>query len=469
MPQNNTRLYLKYFSILTALFILYNTLIPFKIYLELWKIERNINLIEWMPYIHDNELVSLTDILGNFLLFMPLGFFVYLYFRLQNQNKLIIIPTVLLGMLLSIAIEFAQIFFRYRITSMHDIINNTLGTLGGAVTGRIYYNHFKTRTEQFFRAILHNEPLTLLILLIIAGGLFSSLLPFNISLTISDLKYSLKNTNIMPLGNLTVGQWMGLQQQYPPEQKFTIIRFLGDVLFYTIYGYLAGYIYFKYWRGNSFAIVKFILITFVLLPFFEIIQFIIRSRFSDINDVISGYLGIAVGLFFFMALKRDIWFKNVHQISLKQFYFPLSVYFIYLLYSNFLPFDFSLNSTTLSNDLQIRNLVPFYYYFKSTSLWNIYDMMEAAFKAVPLGIMFVHRKITHPAQKNWLLNLAFFAFFLALLLEGGQIFLASRTGEITDVIFFLIGALTGGKSYAYYRNRYAYHAFADNDLQPSMF
>lgn len=75
MDENRTLRNLKLLSILTVLFIVYNTLIPFKPYLELWKIARNLGRVELVPFIARGRLNPLTDLVGNVILLCRLDSF----------------------------------------------------------------------------------------------------------------------------------------------------------------------------------------------------------------------------------------------------------------------------------------------------------------------------------------------------------------------------------------------------------
>ena len=120
-------------------FIAYNTLIPFRPYTSIHKIIRELHNIEFAPFFRDGRFVGLTDILGNILLFLPVGFFARIVFDdyVKSTRR-----SVLLGFTLSFCIEFSQIFLHYRIASIHDLITNTLGAWGGAVTATMFLKHY---------------------------------------------------------------------------------------------------------------------------------------------------------------------------------------------------------------------------------------------------------------------------------------------------------------------------------------
>jgi hypothetical protein len=105
---------------------------------------------------------------------------------------------------MSFFIEFFQLFIQIRNTATHDLINNTLGGLIGALCAAVYAVKISSISRKIFYNLLGNQPFLLTVVII---GLFqsvSAMMPFTVSITVSDLKRSIKTTNIMPLGHQSV-------------------------------------------------------------------------------------------------------------------------------------------------------------------------------------------------------------------------------------------------------------------------
>ena len=88
----------------------------------------------FVPFASINELlnhfyymVPLRNILGNIILFTPLGFILVLKFKRLNS----MMSVVLVGLLSSTSIEFIQLLLPNRAFDIDDIILNTLGTMIG--------------------------------------------------------------------------------------------------------------------------------------------------------------------------------------------------------------------------------------------------------------------------------------------------------------------------------------------------
>ena len=79
---------------------------------------------------------SLRNLIGNILVFMPLGFFIPLLFDKFNNLKKIL----KVGFLSSLAIELSQLFVGGNVCDIDDVIYNTLGALAGFIC----YKTFET-------------------------------------------------------------------------------------------------------------------------------------------------------------------------------------------------------------------------------------------------------------------------------------------------------------------------------------
>ena len=92
--------------------------------------------------------IALYNVIGNILLFIPLGFCIPLFF--SNKNKLS--KVILYGFTASLTIEVLQIFTPFNTTDIDDIIFNTFGAILGFIIFNISYKIFKnTKFEKFIK------------------------------------------------------------------------------------------------------------------------------------------------------------------------------------------------------------------------------------------------------------------------------------------------------------------------------
>lgn len=81
-----------------------------------------------------------ADRVRNVLLYLPLGFCLMLWLRSRMSFVLAVMVATLLGSLLSLGVELAQVYLTIRVPSLMDITLNALGTAAGAVAGVVWRN-----------------------------------------------------------------------------------------------------------------------------------------------------------------------------------------------------------------------------------------------------------------------------------------------------------------------------------------
>ena len=91
--------------------------------------------VRWIPLV--SPPIKVTDVVGNVLLYMPLG---YGYVRLFRSRSAIW-PGMLLAAALSVATEATQLYSHWRFPSATDVAANLLGTLGGLYFARLRVRH----------------------------------------------------------------------------------------------------------------------------------------------------------------------------------------------------------------------------------------------------------------------------------------------------------------------------------------
>ena len=93
------------------------------------------------------------DRISNVLLYLPLGFCLYLWLNARFKRGHSVALATLLGTLLSLAIEVAQVYLSSRVPSLTDLVLNSGGTFLGAIgglgwAGLTHLMHLPTRAEK---------------------------------------------------------------------------------------------------------------------------------------------------------------------------------------------------------------------------------------------------------------------------------------------------------------------------------
>ena len=83
-----------------------------------------IDYIKRVKYFGFTDFGFFIDLIGNIIVFMPIGFLLPLVWRIKNKN------VIITGLSMSLFIEIFQLF-NERITDINDVILNTLGTAIG--------------------------------------------------------------------------------------------------------------------------------------------------------------------------------------------------------------------------------------------------------------------------------------------------------------------------------------------------
>ncbi len=443
MSEQQILKYIKYTLLAYILFTIYNTLIPFQFNPAL----HQKRIVDLSPYWDNGHFQLFSDMIGNIILFIPIGFLYQLMQNYGKKRKPSILKTVLLAALFSFCIETTQLFFKYRTTSLTDLINNALGSYIGAYSAVLYDRYLAKTVKYYLDRTLREEPVTLLILIIAAVEFINAMFPFGVGISLARIKLSLAHSNIMPLGYMPLNVLFGAA--LPAGKSFSAYSFYGDILYFTIYGYLIGYAYLKYWRKKGFALLKVFTLIVIYFPLVELAQAFIRSRFSDINDILSGYLGSVFGILLLLLMSKRRWFDEDNRLNINHFYVVILLYLFYVFYQGFIPFHFSFQGKTLN----MNEFIPFYGYYRHASIWNIYDLAQTFFLTMPLGLMIAIR-MEGRNRKVIQMRALIVSLLIGMMIETGHIFLASHISDVADIMVMMLGGFFGTRFYFYYTDNF---------------
>lgn len=136
---------------------------------------------------------SRTDVLVNFLIYIPLGYLIGLSCYKYSHNRIILIVT-LLGFALCTFLEYIQTFLPERDPSLLDILLNTIGSLVGALLSILlgYQSQFARYLQQQKHELFLPLPLSNLVLLTAVFWALAQLTPLVPSPDIGNLRSGLK-------------------------------------------------------------------------------------------------------------------------------------------------------------------------------------------------------------------------------------------------------------------------------------
>jgi len=372
----------RYLLVAVILFVVYNTLIPFRPYASFNRILRQIYEIEFIPFVSNGRFVGLTDIVGNVLLFLPIGFLARIVFDHKLKS---ILWAVSLGLALSLFVELSQIFLHYRIASVGDLMTNTLGAWAGAAMASLFlkrwYRSFLLYVRTVFTAPWES-------VLFVAIGFY--LLAFLWISLLTSARLSVNAQAVLSWNNLI------------PAFLFFILGLF----------YMDGK---RLWdlfpKGRPLFVGFLFFVPLILSSFYNLGLFFWSGA--------ASVLGYSIGRFSNWA----------HQ---KRLVIGLVLISGYILLDNLQPFVFS---GLTSRSVAIKGFVPFYHYYKMTSIWNINDLLQILLEGFLFG------KIIGAISHNGMQTKIMLAigFVLSLGMETAQLFIRGRTMDITDVGMFVLG------------------------------
>ncbi|HSC06432.1 MAG TPA: VanZ family protein [Steroidobacteraceae bacterium] len=116
----------------TALLILYGSLFPFQFAaLGEHGFAALLTSLRFQP-------TSRGDLVANLLLYIPFGLCLVLAWPAQWRRLTALIATLIVGTLLSLAVELLQVYAPARVSSLTDVIINAVGTLAGGLIALVY-------------------------------------------------------------------------------------------------------------------------------------------------------------------------------------------------------------------------------------------------------------------------------------------------------------------------------------------
>jgi len=306
--------------------VAYNTFMPFRFYGTLSKILFQIGQIEWTPFRRNGHWVSWTDIIGNVILFIPVGCAALLYgMSRQMDKKSALRFAVFYSVGLSFMIETVQIVLRYRVTSVHDVLTNSLGGFAGA-TAVLSLHRERARivlrrlTESLFRE--HTFVVAICLMLIQIGHMVVNSDPHAL-------------TGVLPLAFLT-GYFL----------QTSALRVNPRIWIYIL------------------ATVHLII---SLITNIERISFV--WSYEMLWALLFGW-----GIF---------WQRKRNAYSLIRLWI-----LIYLIGFYAYPFRFQVKFPSDMVD-GLKHFTPFYFYYKSTGFMNLWDMFHMGFVGMLTAGLFI--------------------------------------------------------------------------------
>jgi glycopeptide antibiotics resistance protein len=379
---------------------------------------------------------SRADWVANVLLFIPLCFFWtgLLWPSRPGFGRLILSALLFLAAaLLSLGIEFTQVFFPPRTVSQNDIFAETLG---GAIGIGLWWWRGPQLRSWLADALEARGPTQLaekLLWAYLAGLFLYSLLPLDLTISPVEIyhKWSSGKVNLIPFG---------FHIADPAQRIYDLVT---DVVIWapvSLLWVLSGRkSYRQAWTWTVLAA--------VLLEF---LQFFIFSRISDVTDILTAMIGAGLGVWATRFIRHTERRPSEQQSSaatrLLLTIGACLLWTLLLMVIFWYPFDFRFNGSFLRERVQLFLQVPFRAYYYGTEFRAITELLHKTLFFAPLGAILVFgRPRRSPPILRTIYN--FFAIGVVLAvpigIELGQVALPNKNPDGTDLVLEFIGGCAG--------------------------
>ncbi len=427
-PANPGRVYLILLVIYLG-FVVYGSLVPLEF--RYIPFEQAVRKFGEIPYLQIG-IQSRSDLVANFLLFIPLTFLAMGALTRENRRRarpLIALTTAAVAALISVSVEFAQIYFPGRTTSQNDIFAET----AGGVMGIGLWFCFGGRITRWARSLWAEQARDRLVVKILTGYvvllIIYQMLPLELTISLVEVyhKWKASKVNIFPFCDP------------------------GGVEAYTILSKVAvmiptGYLLMLLQRRRRYRIFRAVVQVCILAGLIEAAQLFVLSRYSSSTDVvlgtIGGLLGVGAAVLFGPAASRpvletDFWRRCGTWIKL----IATAAMVVGLGWEKWNPFDFRWPAEGLATGARKILAVPLARQYASPEFLAFSQTVRELTAFFILGMLL--RSLLAPENRAGKIGSALVVATIAVVFEFGQVFLASRTADLTAMVISGTGGIMG--------------------------
>jgi glycopeptide antibiotics resistance protein len=412
-----------------ALFVVYGSLVPFRY--------RPLPWAEGLARFGDVcrqpvRVESRSDWLANVLLVVPLGYCLMGALCADRRRlSLVVAPAVLACCLaLSVAVEFAQVWFPPRVSSLDDIVAQGIGEVVGVAAWLAAGQRLTGWGRRLWAAVgtrglaAQLLPAYLALLGLVHG------LPFDLTLSPKDIrrKYRHGAIRLVPFAGFDRDIFRAVEKGLWNVALFLPLGLLlAHVSSPTLQGGRG------WWRVLALGVVAAVLV--------QGLKLLVVSRYVDLTDVVTGSLAVLAGWGLALAVRRLPDPAEAGRRMRRMVVPLLTAWLAVAVFVNWQPFDFTWDARFVAGRLREVALVPFADYYWS-HYWDGFDQfVHKMILFVPLGALLT---VALPgAARGRGLVVVGLAALVAAGIEAGQLFLPTRYASLTDVLIESGGAWVG--------------------------
>lgn len=365
-------------------------------------------------------LESRSDWAANVLLFVPLGFLAAGTIAVDHRRVgavLALIPTMTA---LSAAIEFFQLWFPARTTSVNDVAAETLGGVLGVAAWLAFGQGGTQRVRAAWAGLGPGDwaakalPFYLLFLVIAHG------MPFD--LTLSPWQIYHKYTSGREIDAPAVGAFVSLY----PHPSVIAEKTLQHIVYFLPVGVLLARLPGDRWRRPG-AVGRVFGAGLVVAGAVELVQLIVLSAGTYASDVLLGAVFVLAGW------KLATWPRPIPP---RAWVGGLAAWGLALIFVYWAPFDVA--PDRFGERFGRGEWMPFVDYYSGNYIQAFNRILEKTLVFIPVGILVV-RAWAIPVWAAGLVGAG-----LAGVVELGQALMTDHTASTSDVLMGAAGAAFGG-------------------------
>lgn len=420
-----------------AAFVVYGSLVPLEYRALPW--EDAVARFAAMPFLHLG-IGSRADWVANLLLFIPLAFlWMGVLARRGGAARTGLAALALIPLLtvLSLSIEFTQLFFPQRTVSQNDVFAETLGGVLGVLLWTATGGRFLRWLQDWQRVHARAALAERLSWVYLAGVFVYNVLPLDLTLSVVEIfhKWREGRVNLIPFGDV------------PSDAALALYELATDVLIWVPLAVL--------WRldGKRRALRAWTMV-FGTATVLEGLQLFVYSRVTDVTDLFTAAVGAAIGVLAGGILRTRLapQVRTDSTPDRRQSHGgpggPIvlaAAWAIALLLGFWFPFDFRTDAGFIASRLDFLQRVPFEVYYFGTEYRAATEVLRKTLFFAPFGALLAWSV----ARQSWRWRAPFAAAAmlaiagLPALVEGGQVLLPHKIPDTTDWLVAWLGGLAG--------------------------
>lgn len=428
-----TRRWLLGLSVAYLIFVVYGSLVPLSFQPMPWALA--LDRFSAIPYLQLG-IDSRADWVANVLLFIPLSFlWATVLWPGRGAGGAAFTAVLVIGAaaVLSVTIEFTQVFFPPRTVSINDIVAENLGALIGALIHAWQRQRFCRWMDRLplIQGTLALTQHALWVYLLVLFGY--GLLPLDLTISPVEIYHKWRQ------GKVVIVPFTAAYR----DTAHRVYDLVTDALVWLPVALL--------WRASGqrsrSSALGLVVATATLL---ELLQLLVYSRVTDTTDIVTAAIGalLAGALNPFGASGPST--DRAAARPLRQASWPwvlaaigwLGVLALVFWY----PFDFHVERGFLRDRVDGLSWVPFNTYYQGSEFRAATEVLHKTLFLAPLGVLLGGwARSLSPASSPALVRGCAWSSMLAtaLAIEAGQLLLPGKSADITDVMLELLGALAG--------------------------